>query len=242
MEKLIITAAITGSRITRDITPHIPLTPDEIVEAAQNGAHIIGLSILSGSHLPLVQDCLEKQGGSQILVGSSMGVWIAIQLALANREVVAGILGIAAAPDFTLDIWDQLTAAQRSEMVSNGLVLLPSEYSEEPYPISQHLIEDSKQWLLLERRQSAVELSKDLESDGSTAGIELNCPVRLVHGKQDIDVPWTKSLRLADAITTDDVQITLIKSGDHRLSGPRDLGVILRLLEDLLQTLRLEQP
>jgi pimeloyl-ACP methyl ester carboxylesterase len=154
--------------------------------------------------------------GPQILVGSSMGGWIALLLALRQPACVAALIGIAPAPDFTEDLmWTQFPEEVRAAILRDGQWARPSEYGE-PYPITRALIEDGRNHLLL------------------GAPIPLAVPVRLLHGQADPDVPWQHSLRLAERITGADVQVTLVKGGDHRLSTPADLALLGRTLGALL--------
>jgi pimeloyl-ACP methyl ester carboxylesterase len=154
--------------------------------------------------------------GPQLLVGSSMGGWIALLLARARPDRVAGLVGIAPAPDFTETLmWPALSEAQRAEIMTAGVLRLPSEYGE-PTPITRALIEDGK-------RQNVM--------DGP---IPLKAPVRILQGMRDPDVPWKHALRLAEALAGDDVRIHLIKDGDHRLSRPEDLALLTRTVESLL--------
>lgn len=154
--------------------------------------------------------------GPQILIGSSMGGWIMLLLALARRERIAGLVGIAAAPDFTEDLlWGRATAEQRAALRDAGYVDSPSAYSEAPYRITRRLIEEGRDHLLLDRP------------------IALTCPVRLIHGLADPDVPWQTSLRLAEALESRDVEVTLVKGAGHRLSEPADLARLQRVIEAL---------
>ena len=154
--------------------------------------------------------------GPQILVGSSMGGWIAALAALARPERIAGLIGIAVAPDFTEElVWDRLSDEQREQLTREGLLLRPSDYDEAPDPITLRLVEEGREHLLL---------------DGPVA---IDGPVRLIHGMADADVPWQQSLRLAERITGPDVRLTLIKDGVHRLSRPQDLALLARELERL---------
>jgi pimeloyl-ACP methyl ester carboxylesterase len=158
----------------------------------------------------------ERTEGPQILVGSSMGGWIMLLVALARPGRVAGLVGIAAAPDFTEDlIWARATPAQRAALESTGHVDNPSAYSDAPYRITRRLIEEGRDHLLLHRP------------------VALTCPVRLIHGLADPDVPWQTSLRLAEALHSTDVEITLVKGGGHRLSEPADLARLQRVIEAL---------
>jgi len=144
--------------------------------------------------------------GPQILVGSSMGGWIMLLAALARQERVGALVGIAAAPDFTEDLlWERFDAAERAAIERDGVLRQPSDYSDEPYPITRRLIEEGRDHLLLR------------------APIVLDCPVRLLQGMQDADVPWQTAIRLAEALTSRDVAVTLVKAGDHRLSEPEDI-------------------
>ena len=155
--------------------------------------------------------------GPQVIVGSSMGGWIALLTALKRPERVAGLVGIAAAADFTEDLlWTAFTSEQKAEILRAGVLRLPSQYSESPYGITLKLIEDGRNHLLL--RQA----------------IPLICPVRLLHGQQDPDVPWQHSLKIAEKIAGGDVRVILVKDGDHRLSREQDIALLCRTVEELL--------
>ena len=156
--------------------------------------------------------------GPQVLVGSSMGGWIMLLAAMARPDRVAGLLGIAAAPDFTEDLMAKmLTPKARRALARDGLVMVPNDYSEAPYPISMTLIEEARDHLLL----------------GSE--IPIDCPVRLIHGVEDTDVPWETSQRLSVSLKSDDVEVILVKDGDHRLSEDRDLARLTSVLETLIE-------
>ena len=160
--------------------------------------------------------------GPQVLVGSSMGGWIMLLAALARPERAAGLLGIAAAPDFTEDlIPHELTPAQRSELVTRGRVDVPSEYGPEP---TQALMEDGRRHLVLRR---------PIAFDG---------PVRLIHGMRDPDVPWQTALRICQMMQSKDVEVTLVKDGDHRLSELEDLERLKRTLDELIRRILHPQP
>lgn len=159
---------------------------------------------------------IDQTVGDIVLVGSSMGGWIALLAALARPGRVVGLVGIAAAPDFTERLmWQAMAPAERAALQRDGVLPVPSQYGD-AYPITLQLIEEGREHLLLD------------------APIGLNCPVRLLHGQQDPDVPWDLALRTAAAIISDDVQVTLVKDGDHRLSRPEDLMLLRRILAPLL--------
>jgi len=149
--------------------------------------------------------------GPQVIVGSSMGGWLALLLARALRAEtgaapIAGMVLLAPAVDFTEALmWKQFSDAIRREIETKGFWLRPSEYSEAPYPITRALIEDGRKHLLL----------------GGL--IETGCPVHILQGVQDPDVPWRHAEELVTHLAGGDVVLTLIKDGDHRLSRPEDI-------------------
>jgi pimeloyl-ACP methyl ester carboxylesterase len=154
--------------------------------------------------------------GPQILVGSSMGGWIALLLAreLKRHPVaaasLAGMVLIAPAVDFTEQlIWQQASPEIRQAIESNGFWSRPSDYSDEPYIITKGLIEDGRNHLLL------------------GGMIETGCPIRILQGKLDPDVPWEHAVELVSRLAQDDVVLTLVKDGDHRLSRPEDIERLL---------------
>lgn len=154
--------------------------------------------------------------GPQVLVGSSMGGWIALLLALRRPGRVAALVGIAAAPDFTAHMVEALPAEAREAIAREGVWRRPSAYGD-PYPITRALLEDGERHMLLR----------------GGGPIPLAVPVRLLHGQRDPDVPWELSLRVAGAVGGEDVQVTLVKDGDHRLSRPQDLALLRRTLAAL---------
>lgn len=160
---------------------------------------------------------LDRVGeGPQVLVGSSMGAWIMLLVARARRMRIAAMLGIASAPDFTEDLlWEHFDPGQRARIEGDGLLHVPSGY-DESYPITHRLIEEGREHLVLRE------------------AIDLDCPVRLIHGLADTDVPWETSSRLARMLASQDVELTLVKNGDHRLSDPPDLERLFQTLEALL--------
>jgi len=153
----------------------------------------------------------------QILVGSSMGGWLMLLAALERPDKIAALVGIAAAPDFTETlIWNPMAENQKSEIMEKGIAHIPSDECG-TYPITRELIEDGREHLLLHDR------------------IPINCPVHLIHGMRDEDVPYQTSVRLAEIIESEDVQVILQKSGGHRMSEEGDLELILRVMKELLE-------
>ena len=152
--------------------------------------------------------------GPQILVGSSMGGWIATLLAKARPERIAGIIFIAPAPDFTEKLmWPSFTEEQRATMLKEGRLEQPSDYSDEPEVLTMKLIEDGRNHQVM---------------DGS---VPIACPVRILQGMKDDAVPYAHALAFAAQLESDDVEILLTKEGDHRLSEPPDLERLATVLE-----------
>ena len=163
--------------------------------------------------------------GKQILVGSSMSGWIMLLAALARPERIAALVGIAAAPDFTEELlWGRLTPAQRREIDEQGRVVLPSDYDPAGYLYTRALIEDGRKHLLLGKP------------------VPVDVPVRLLHGMRDESVPWRLSLRLAELLASQDVVVTLVKDGDHRLSTPADLALLAQTLDALIEAAPAQWP
>ncbi len=154
--------------------------------------------------------------GPQVLVGSSMGGWIALLLARAMPGRVAALVGIAAAPDFTEDsMWASFDAQQRAALAERGHVDLPSDYSDQPYRITRHLIEEGRRNLVLQ------------------SPLPLPFPVRLLQGTHDTDVPPAVALKLMDHADCPDLHLTLVKGADHRFSDAACLALLERTLDDL---------
>lgn len=153
--------------------------------------------------------------GPQLLVGSSMGGWIALLLARAMPERVAGLVTIAAAPDFTEDgYWADFSDAQRETVMRDGRIELPSDYDDQPYVITRRLIEDGRRHLVLR------------------GPLPLPFPVRMLQGTADQDVPMGWALRLLEHAEGEDVRLTLVKGADHRFSTPDCLELMIAAIED----------
>lgn len=151
--------------------------------------------------------------GPQIIVGSSMGGWIATLAALARPERIQKLIGIAAAPDFTEDLmWANLSEEFRNRLLQNEALHFPNSHGEQPHVITRQLIEDGRKNLLLR------------------APISLQCSVHLLQGMQDNEVPWQTSLAFVEKIKTTDVKLTLIKDGDHRLAREDDLALLRQVI------------
>lgn len=157
--------------------------------------------------------------GPLILIGSSMGGWISLRAALALGDRVAGWIGIAPAPDFTRwGVEDSLTAAERAELARTGRMHRASAYGD-PYVYTQHLLDDGAACALLD------------------APIALTAPARILQGQCDDAVPWQLALTIAEKIRSEDVQLCLVKGGDHRLSRDQDIRLLCDRLAALVESL-----
>jgi pimeloyl-ACP methyl ester carboxylesterase len=154
--------------------------------------------------------------GPHVLAGSSMGGWIALLLARANPARVAGLVGIAAAPDFTVEVEAEMTPAEHAAMARDGRIEQQSDYADQPYVFTQRLIADGRAQQVL------------------NAPLHLPMPVRLLQGTADTDVRPAVALRLLDHITGGDVRLTLVQSADHRFSTPACLALIAATVGDIL--------
>ena len=162
----------------------------------------------------------QATSGPQLVVGSSMGGWIMLLVALARPDRVCALLGLAAAPDFTARLRSSLTDLQRSQLLSSGYADLPNCYDDgQPYRIGRQLLDEGDAHLLLDTK------------------IPIPVPVRLIQGQRDEDVPWRLALDLVDKILGDDVELQLVKGGDHRLSEPADLVRLRVTVQRLLSAL-----
>ena len=155
-------------------------------------------------------------GREVLLVGSSMGGWIALLLALRLGVRVKGMVLVAPAPDFTEELMKaELGAAQLAVLQREGVIYPPSQYGE-PLPLTWKLLEDGARHLLL------------------GGEIDVTCKVRVLHGMRDPDVPWALSLRLAECLRSEDVRVVLVKEGDHRLSRDEDLALLEGMVGEML--------
>lgn len=155
------------------------------------------------------------EGRSAILVGSSMGGWVALAVAQQRPKTIVGIVGIAAAPDFTRELYAELSEDERLNLEKEGHALLPNPYGD-PYIITQKLVEDGESHCLL---------------DGT---ITYDGPVHLLQGKMDKSVPWQKAGWIGEALASEDIAITYIDDGDHRLSRDEDMEKIDLAIRNLL--------
>nr|WP_321455073.1 alpha/beta hydrolase [uncultured Cohaesibacter sp.] len=195
-----------------------------------SGHGVSGGDFLDGTISRWLEESLamfdQKTDGSQIICGSSMGGWLALLLTKAHiarvglqNSRIKGLVLIAPAIDMTKALmWDNFDAAAKAEMAATGVFLRPSEYDDGPYQITAKLIEDGKAHLI---------------GDGL---IETGCPVHILQGVKDDTVPWHSSVDLVARLARDDVKLTLVKDGDHRLSRPQDLELLIRAVESLLKS------
>lgn len=151
--------------------------------------------------------------GRVIVIGSSMGGWLMLLVGEALGARLAGLVGIAAAPDFTE--WGR-SAQEKVRLEAGETMFDPNPYGPEPTPLHPGFFADG---------QANLRLASE---------IALDCPTRLIHGQRDADVPWEISLRLAQALRSDDVQVIFVKDGDHRLSRDKDIALLLKQIETLI--------
>jgi pimeloyl-ACP methyl ester carboxylesterase len=170
------------------------------------------LSIWLADSLAVLDQLTE---GPQIVVGSSMGAWLMIELALLRLTRLKALVGIAAAPDFT-DDFSRLNAQQKQELDSQGFFNWPSSDGS-PYTITRAFIDDSHQHRILDKP------------------LPILCPVRLLHGTADESVPWQQSLKLAEQLQSADVELTLLKDANHRLSSDKALARLAEVMISLVQ-------
>lgn len=181
-----------------------------------SGAFEEGTIGLWQSHAQAVFDHVASE--RMVLVGSSMGGWMMLLLAHARKEKVAGLVGIASAPDFTEKlIFEEFTPVQLQELNTTGRVMIKNCMpGEADYPITRELIEEGRKHLMTEGK------------------IPIDVPIHLLHGMQDPDVPYTLSLQLADQLQREDVEVTLVKNGDHRMGRPENLALLKSAVDAML--------
>ncbi|WP_353643922.1 alpha/beta hydrolase [Mesorhizobium sp. WSM2239] len=161
--------------------------------------------------------------GRQILVGSSMGAWIALRMIEELRksgegERIAGLVLLAPAPDFTVELMEpKLKKTQQRDLDKKGFFEVRSNYSDEPYVYTRALFEDGRANRVM------------------TGPINTHCPVHVLQGMKDKDVPHTHALKLVSCMPSDDVTLSLVRDGDHRLSRPQDLALLIRAVEEMVR-------
>lgn len=204
-EALAAWAAATGRRFLRfDYSGH---------GASQGRFEDGAISIWLADALAVID---RLAAGSLVLVGSSMGGWIAALAARLREHRIKGVVFIAPAADFTEDlIWNDMTGPERERLLRDGRLVEHSPYSDEPTIITLKLIEDGRKHLILDRE------------------IAIRAPVRILQGMADPDVPWRHALRLAERLAAEDVELTLLKAGDHRLSKPHEIARIIDAVAEL---------
>ncbi len=154
--------------------------------------------------------------GDIIIVGSSMGGWIGLLIALARKDRVTGFVGLAAAPDFTKELcWDKYSDEIKATLEQDGVYYEPCDYGDDPYPMTLSLIKEGNDHLILDKP------------------IDLNCPVRLIQGMKDPDVPPITAQRISDQLKTEDVVVSYVKNGDHRLSTEADLKRLCQTVKEI---------
>ncbi|PPR79078.1 MAG: hypothetical protein CFH01_00635 [Alphaproteobacteria bacterium MarineAlpha2_Bin1] len=154
--------------------------------------------------------------GKQILIGSSMGAWIMLLVANQRKKRVSGIIGIAPAPDFTKFFLEDATLQIKNELKNKGIFWQDSDYSEQKTPITSKFIIDSKKFYILKKN------------------IFLDCPVRLIHGLKDRDVSYRRSIELGNKISSENLSYYFFPEGDHRLSKPKEIKKIIKIIEEIL--------
>lgn len=163
--------------------------------------------------------------GPQILVGSSMGAWIALRMVEELRknnqsDRVAGLMLLAPAPDFTVELMEpELTITQKHDLKAKGYYEEPTPYGPDPNVFTKAFFDDGR-------------LNRTMAKS-----IDTHCPVHIIQGKQDPDVPWQHAQRLYELLSKDDASLTYVKDGDHRLSRTEDIALMKRVLDDLLTTI-----
>lgn len=158
----------------------------------------------------------ELTTGKVMLIGSSMGGWISLLLALKRPERIHSIVGLAAAPDFTKIMEEKMSDAQRQELEEKDFFALDNDYSDDPYVITKKLIDDGRNQCLLQGQ------------------IDIEVPVRLIQGKKDADVDWHTAERIKNSLSSRDVETIILDEADHRLSAPEELEVLYQTIKSLI--------
>jgi len=167
----------------------------------------------------------QVTSGPQILVGSSMGAWVALRMVEELRKKgqsdrVAGLMLLAPAPDFTVELMEpELTDAQKQDLETKGYYEEPTPYGPDPNIFTKALFDDGR-------------LNRTMGKS-----IDTHCPIHIIQGQQDPDVPWQHAQRLYELMSKDDASLTYVKEGDHRLSRPEDIALMKRVLDDLIATI-----
>jgi len=169
-----------------------------------------------GRWLEDARAAIAATDGPQVLVGSSMGGWIALLVARDWPEKVAGLVTIAAAPDFTEDIWAAMSREERAALAARGFVQRPTDYADTPYVITERLIAEARDHLIL------------------PAPLHLPMPARFLQGTADTDVPLERALRLLGHATGPDLRLCIVKDADHRFSTPDCLALIAAMVAEVI--------
>ncbi len=151
-----------------------------------------------------------------VLVGSSMGGWISLRLLIDNPSRIKGVIGIAAGPDFTKDIENKMGQGEVEMLERLGRLEVPNDYGDDPYIFTQRLLEDG-------REQSVLHGEYDI-----------SCPLTIIQGKLDADVPWEKALKIKECFKGRETKVHLIDDGDHRLSRDEDLEIIYNAIKEMV--------
>ncbi|GMH79561.1 hypothetical protein TL16_g08185 [Triparma laevis f. inornata] len=164
------------------------------------------------------EELLDSNEGSYTLVGSGVGSWIAVLLAIKRPDVVSGLVGMACDPDFTEDLlWKNLSEEDKSEIEGKGIKDI--QWGNEVYPISNSLIKDGRENLLLR---------------GGPNSLKVDVPVRLIHGLSDPEVEFGTALKLLDCLESDDVSLVLRKGGGHQLDEEEDMDTMRRAVDEVM--------
>jgi len=176
--------------------------------------------------IELITSVLNKSGEKKvILVGHGLGTWISFLIAMKYPELVSGIVGMSADPDFTEELlWETLSDEVKEKIMNDGVYEIT--WGNNKYPITRGLIEDGRKNLLLK---------------GPPGSLNVNCPVRLIHAQQDEEVPYAIALRLLERCSTKDASIVLIKSASHSMEGVREFATMRFLISDILDASRFNQ-